>query len=211
MACPTINWEPDASPVTSGEQGKRTAAAPTPGCAGSRQTVISVSHPPNRYHRVLPRIHSTSDAPRMSWPQLYLGVALTTLATLMLELSLTRIFSVVFYYHFAFLAISHRAVRPGRGRRVFLCRGRAAAETSFRKLGTLAALNGLAVVAALAFHRYAARRTGLRNARRSCTSPARYRFFFRARSFAGDLRGRSSVSIASTSSIWPERPPDVCC
>jgi hypothetical protein len=36
----------------------------------------------------------------------YLGVALTTLATLILELSLTRIFSVVFYYHFAFLAIS---------------------------------------------------------------------------------------------------------
>ena len=33
-------------------------------------------------------------------------MALTTLATLLLELSLTRIFSVVFYYHFAFLAIS---------------------------------------------------------------------------------------------------------
>jgi hypothetical protein len=33
-------------------------------------------------------------------------VALTALATLLFELSLTRIFSVVFYYHFAFLAIS---------------------------------------------------------------------------------------------------------
>ena len=41
-----------------------------------------------------------------SWPLLYLAVAVTTLATLLLELSLTRIFSVVFYYHFAFLAIS---------------------------------------------------------------------------------------------------------
>ena len=41
-----------------------------------------------------------------SWPLLYTAVALTTLATLLLELSLTRIFSVVFYYHFAFLAIS---------------------------------------------------------------------------------------------------------
>jgi hypothetical protein len=40
------------------------------------------------------------------WSQIYLCVALTTLATLLLELSLTRIFSVVFYYHFAFLAIS---------------------------------------------------------------------------------------------------------
>lgn len=40
------------------------------------------------------------------WREVYLCVALTTLATLLLELSLTRIFSVVFYYHFAFLAIS---------------------------------------------------------------------------------------------------------
>ncbi len=44
--------------------------------------------------------------PPPSWPLLYGAVALTTLATLLLELSLTRIFSVVFYYHFAFLAIS---------------------------------------------------------------------------------------------------------
>ena len=41
-----------------------------------------------------------------NWPLLYFAVALTTAATLLLELSLTRIFSVVFYYHFAFLAIS---------------------------------------------------------------------------------------------------------
>jgi hypothetical protein len=41
-----------------------------------------------------------------NWPLLYLAISLTTAATLLLELSLTRIFSVVFYYHFAFLAIS---------------------------------------------------------------------------------------------------------
>ncbi len=40
------------------------------------------------------------------WTQLYLGLGFTTLATLLLELSLTRLFSVVFFYHFAFLAIS---------------------------------------------------------------------------------------------------------
>ena len=40
------------------------------------------------------------------WREVYLCVALTTMATLLLELALTRIFSVVFYYHFAFLAIS---------------------------------------------------------------------------------------------------------
>ena len=42
----------------------------------------------------------------LDWKKIYAGVALSTLATLLLELSLTRIFSVVFYYHFAFLAIS---------------------------------------------------------------------------------------------------------
>jgi hypothetical protein len=44
--------------------------------------------------------------PPTPWSQVYLCVALTTLATLLLELSLTRIFSVVFLYHLAFLAIS---------------------------------------------------------------------------------------------------------
>jgi len=34
------------------------------------------------------------------------GVALTSATLLMTELALTRIFSVVMYYHFAFLAIS---------------------------------------------------------------------------------------------------------
>ena len=34
------------------------------------------------------------------------GVALVSAALLMTELALTRIFSVVMYYHFAFLAIS---------------------------------------------------------------------------------------------------------
>ena len=42
-------------------------------------------------------------------------MALTTLATLLLELSLTRIFSVVFYYHFAFLAISIALFGLGAG------------------------------------------------------------------------------------------------
>ena len=50
-----------------------------------------------------------------SWPQIYFGVAVTTLASLLLELSLTRIFSVVFYYHFAFLAISIALFGLGAG------------------------------------------------------------------------------------------------
>src|SRR4051794_28040586 len=58
------------------------------------------------YHSVLSRISSSAPCQARNWSQIYLGVALTTLATLLLELSLTRIFSVVFYYHLAFLAIS---------------------------------------------------------------------------------------------------------
>ena len=47
-----------------------------------------------------------------------MGVAFTTMATLLLELAMTRIFSVVFYYHFAFLAISSvaAAVSANSGR-----------------------------------------------------------------------------------------------
>lgn len=39
-------------------------------------------------------------------PQVYITLFLVTTATLLFELSLTRLFSVVMYYHFAFLAIS---------------------------------------------------------------------------------------------------------
>lgn len=49
------------------------------------------------------------------WTQLYFGLSFTTLATLIVELSLTRIFSVVFYYHFAFLAISIALFGLGAG------------------------------------------------------------------------------------------------
>jgi spermidine synthase len=52
---------------------------------------------------------------RQDWPRIYLGIFFTTLATLILELSLTRLFSVVFYYHFAFLAISIAMFGLGAG------------------------------------------------------------------------------------------------
>lgn len=84
------------------------------------------------------------------WPQLYLGVAFTTLATLILELSLTRIFSVVFYYHFAFLAISIALFGLGAGglfSYIVTSRG----GDIFHKLGTLAAVNSIAVLASLVF------------------------------------------------------------
>src|ERR1043166_1244984 len=83
------------------------------------------------------------------WREVYLCVALTTLATLLLELSLTRIFSVVFYYHFAFLAISIALFGLGLGG-VFSYVIAGWKGSLFAKLGRLSALNSLLVLLALA-------------------------------------------------------------
>jgi hypothetical protein len=84
------------------------------------------------------------------WNNVYLGVALTTLATLVLELSLTRIFSVVFYYHFAFLAISIALFGLGAGG-VFSYVVAARPGPTWAKLGSLAFLNAIVIVLALTF------------------------------------------------------------
>ena len=89
---------------------------------------------------------ASSSHSSIPWPQLYLGVALTTLATLLLELSLTRIFSVVFYYHLAFLAISIALFGLGVGG-VFSYVVAGWKAPLFRKLGRLSALNSLLVIA----------------------------------------------------------------
>lgn len=75
---------------------------------------------------------------------------LTTLATLVLELSLTRIFSVVFYYHFAFLAISIALFGLGAGG-VFSYVVASWPGDLFSKLGRMAVLNTAAIVVALIF------------------------------------------------------------
>lgn len=86
----------------------------------------------------------------MGWTQLYLGIGFTSLATLLLELALTRIFSVVFYYHFAFLAISVALFGLGAGG-VFSYVVAARTKSLFRALGRLAVANALAVAGALWF------------------------------------------------------------
>jgi spermidine synthase len=48
-------------------------------------------------------------------PTLLLGLGLTSFAALLLELALTRLFSVVLFYHFAFLAISIALLGLGAG------------------------------------------------------------------------------------------------
>jgi len=85
-----------------------------------------------------------------NWRRIYLGVALTTLATLVLELALTRIFSVVFYYHFAFLAISIALFGLGAGG-VFSYVVAGRRGNFFAKLGTLAVVNAALVLIGLIF------------------------------------------------------------
>src|SRR5437588_4525766 len=83
------------------------------------------------------------------WREVYLCVALTTMATLLLELSLTRIFSVVFYYHFAFLAISIALFGLGLGG-VFSYFVAGWKAPLFTRLGVLSGLISLFVILALA-------------------------------------------------------------
>src|ERR1700685_3692037 len=86
----------------------------------------------------------------MSWPLLYTALALTTLATLLLELSLTRIFSVVFYYHFAFLAISIALFGLGVGG-VLSYVVASGPGSLFRKLGRVSLINSMLVLLAVMF------------------------------------------------------------
>ena len=100
------------------------------------------------------RVSSSTPAPdRVRWIQLYLGLGFTTLATLILELSLTRMFSVVFYYHFAFLAISIALFGLGAGgvfSYVIVPSGGARANL-YSKLGVLGLANAACVIGSLWF------------------------------------------------------------
>ena len=71
------------------------------------------------------------------------------MATLLMELALTRIFSVVFYYHFAFLAISIALFGLGLGG-VFSYVVATWKAPLFVRLGRLSVVNSLLVIVALA-------------------------------------------------------------
>lgn len=79
-----------------------------------------------------------------------MGVAFTTMATLLLELAMTRIFSVVFYYHFAFLAISIALFGLGAGG-VFSYVIAAQRGPLFQKLGRLSLINAAMPVISVIF------------------------------------------------------------
>ncbi|MBV8867057.1 MAG: hypothetical protein JO210_16795, partial [Acidobacteriaceae bacterium] len=93
---------------------------------------------------------SSNSAHRRPWPQIYFGIAATSLATLLMELALTRVFSVVYYYHFAFLAISIALFGLGAGG-IFSYVVAAWPATLYQKIGALAASNAVAVVLSLDF------------------------------------------------------------
>jgi hypothetical protein len=87
---------------------------------------------------------------RRQWPQIYFGILATSLATILLELSLTRVFSVIYFYHFAFLAISIALFGLGAGG-VFSYQVSRWQGTLFGKVGALAATNAIACVCCLWF------------------------------------------------------------
>jgi hypothetical protein len=117
--------------------------------------------PAVHYHRKLSPHTSSRGAARNGrrWPQIYFGIAATSLATLLLELALTRVFSVVYFYHFAFLAISLALFGLGAGGVCsYLISGWRG--SLFTKLGVLAATNAAAIVLCLWFLLSGARHLG---------------------------------------------------
>ena len=107
---------------------------------------------PVHYHKKLSPLDSVRipSVERRHWPQVYFGVAATSLATLLLELALTRVFSVVYFYHFAFLAISIALFGLGAGG-VFSYVVAGWHWPLYSKLGALATANAVAIVLCLAF------------------------------------------------------------
>ena len=82
--------------------------------------------------------------------RLCLAVALCTLATLLLELSLTRIFSVVLFYHFAFVAISVALFGLGVGGvAAYYMPAVTDKESTWSQLGGFCTKNALLVVVTL--------------------------------------------------------------
>jgi len=96
----------------------------------------------------MPGPYRSVKTPATPLSQVYLCVGLTTGATLLLELALTRIFSVVFYYHFAFLAISIALFGLGAGG-VFSYVVAGWKAPLFARLGRLSAINSFFVLLAL--------------------------------------------------------------
>jgi spermidine synthase len=78
------------------------------------------------------------------------GLALTSFSALLLELALTRLFSVVLFYHFAFLAISIALLGLGAGGVfAYLLKAKLAAKDTRRLAARLCMANSVVVLAVL--------------------------------------------------------------
>ena len=83
-------------------------------------------------------------------PALLIAIALTSFSALLLELALTRLFSVVLFYHFAFLAISVALLGLGAGGVFsYLKRNWLARFATRRLAATLCTINAAAIFVAL--------------------------------------------------------------
>src|SRR5882762_2372681 len=81
---------------------------------------------------------------------LLVGLGLTSFAALLLELALTRLFSVVLFYHFAFLAISIALLGLGAGGVfAYLLKGRLAGLDTRTLAAPLCMVNSVLVLAVL--------------------------------------------------------------
>src|ERR1043166_5079484 len=98
---------------------------------------------------IAPTPHTASSA-AIPERTLLAGLALTSFASLLLELSLTRLFSVVLFYHFAFLAVSVALLGLGAGGGFAYLRRPWLERWTVGQLGTrLCLLNALVIVAVL--------------------------------------------------------------
>src|SRR5438270_13613096 len=88
--------------------------------------------------------------PRMTSRTIVIAVALVSFASLLLELALTRLFSVVLFYHFAFFAISVALLGLGSGGVFAHIRQEWLAQFSMPTLGTwLCLLNSFFILASV--------------------------------------------------------------
>ncbi|MBC8167759.1 MAG: hypothetical protein H7Y20_18050, partial [Bryobacteraceae bacterium] len=102
------------------------------------------------YDGKLPRIFSPASGDGPDWPQIYVGIAMTTLATLILELSLARIIAVIFDIGFVPMGICV-ALFGLAGGGVLSCFVAAVRPDIYRRLGWLSAGIGLCSVLALLY------------------------------------------------------------
>src|SRR5882757_11181251 len=92
----------------------------------------------------------TTDAGQTPDRAMLFGMALCSFSALLLELALTRLFSVVLFYHFAFLAISIALLGLGAGGVfAYLLKSRLSAFGTRMLAGRLCMANAVVVVAVL--------------------------------------------------------------